>query len=363
MSTVQSESVSLAYKDGSSDKVYHAQLVAVINNKWVVNFQYGRRGNSLTSGTKTSSPVPFEQAKAIFDKLIQEKKTKGYSNGESGTPYQSSEQAGSVSGLAPQLSNPIEEAEVERYLKDDRWMMQEKEDGVRCIVRKIGSKVEGINRRGLVVNLPDPIVDTVKGLLSDITLDGERVGDVYGVFDILTLNGTDRRGDPAEKRFLGVQSIVQNKLSSTNVHTVAAAFTEAEKRQLYSALKKAKAEGVVFKRKDSKYVPGRPNSGGNHIKFKFCAMGTFQVCTINAKRSVALQAITFTGLKVAIGNVTIPPNKEIPAVGQLVEIRYLYCRKGGSLYQPFYLGVRDDKTEIDDYSTIKFKQGSEEDES
>jgi hypothetical protein len=45
----------------------------------------------------------------------------------------------------------------------------------------------------------------------------------------------------------------------------------------------------------------------------------------------------------AIGNVTIPPNHDIPAIGQVVEIRYLYVTGiGGSLYQPVYLGQRDD---------------------
>jgi bifunctional non-homologous end joining protein LigD len=45
---------------------------------------------------------------------------------------------------------------------------------------------------------------------------------------------------------------------------------------------------------------------------------------------------------VTIGNVTIPPNRAIPAVGAVVEIRYLYAYQGGALYQPVYLGERDD---------------------
>ena len=45
----------------------------------------------------------------------------------------------------------------------------------------------------------------------------------------------------------------------------------------------------------------------------------------------------------SVGNVTIPPNHDIPEIGQVVEIRYLYVmRVGGSLYQPVYLGIRDD---------------------
>ena len=58
----------------------------------------------------------------------------------------------------------------------------------------------------------------------------------------------------------------------------------------------------------------------------------------NARRSIEV-ALGGT----PVGNVTIPPNHDIPDIGQVVEIRYLYVTGiGGSLYQPIYLGVRDD---------------------
>jgi bifunctional non-homologous end joining protein LigD len=40
--------------------------------------------------------------------------------------------------------------------------------------------------------------------------------------------------------------------------------------------------------------------------------------------------------------VTIPPNQAIPEKGDIVDVRYLYAYPGGSLYQPVYLGKRDD---------------------
>ena len=63
------------------------------------------------------------------------------------------------------------------------------------------------------------------------------------------------------------------------------------------------------------------------------------------KRSVGLELVDgcrkkFT--KIAVGKVTIPPNKDIPEVGALIEVRYLYAYEGGSVYQPTYLGVRND---------------------
>jgi len=65
------------------------------------------------------------------------------------------------------------------------------------------------------------------------------------------------------------------------------------------------------------------------------------VTQINAKRSVAV-AVRDGEQFIEVGNVTIPPNQDVPAVNTVIEVRYLYAYPGGSLYQPTYLGVRDD---------------------
>jgi bifunctional non-homologous end joining protein LigD len=98
----------------------------------------------------------------------------------------------------------------------------------------------------------------------------------------------------------------------------------------------------VFKHDDAPYTSGRPASGGPQLKFKFHATASLIVASVNkGKRSVAL-ALLDGQKRIAVGNVTIPPNAAVPATGAIVEARYLYAFKGGSLYQPVYLGVRDD---------------------
>ena len=67
----------LHYQKGNSDKVYEVDLCET-GEKFVVNFRYGRRGTDLREGTKTTSPVSFEEANTIFEKLVNEKKRKGY---------------------------------------------------------------------------------------------------------------------------------------------------------------------------------------------------------------------------------------------------------------------------------------------
>ena len=88
---------------------------------FVVNFAYGRRGSTMNTGTKTQTPVDYDSAKTIYDKLVREKMAKGYTQGPDGTPYQNTPKEDRVTGLLPQLLNPIDEQEVKRLLKDPAW--------------------------------------------------------------------------------------------------------------------------------------------------------------------------------------------------------------------------------------------------
>src|ERR1035441_10184063 len=54
--------ISLWYCEGASDKVYEAEIVPV-SDGLQVNFAYGRRGGTMNTGTKTSKPMPYAQAR------------------------------------------------------------------------------------------------------------------------------------------------------------------------------------------------------------------------------------------------------------------------------------------------------------
>lgn len=74
---------SLYFQEGSSDKEYHIRIVEVVRllatpPLYHVEFQYGRRGNKLVSGTKTVHPTNFQDAQEIYSKVLQEKIGKGY---------------------------------------------------------------------------------------------------------------------------------------------------------------------------------------------------------------------------------------------------------------------------------------------
>ncbi|MGK4455629.1 hypothetical protein, partial [Klebsiella pneumoniae] len=90
---------------------------------------------------------------------------KGYVPDGAGTPFSGIQNAGAVSGLVPMLLNPITEDELEVYLLDDKWFVQEKLDGKRIMIRIEGGKVTASNRKGLVVGIPTEVENDLSNLI------------------------------------------------------------------------------------------------------------------------------------------------------------------------------------------------------
>ena len=348
---MKSERITLYFKRGTSDKVYKASIEQVDSNNFVVNFAYGRRGSTLRTGTKTKTPVAYASAKKIYDKLVKSKTAKGYTPGEEGSRYVHTDADTRDTGIQCQLLNFVQEPQVDRLINDDDWWAQEKRDGKRMLIHKTDT-VTAINRRGLSVGAPDTILNSASRVDRTFLVDGEAVGEKLFAFDILEIDNTNVRPTPYSQRL----AHLENLGLQGSIVVVETAKTKAEKRQLYDRLKASGAEGIVFKKHSAPYTAGRPSSGGTWMKFKFYATVTVIVTRINDKRSVAVAVIAGKD-RVAVGNVTIPPNKKVPAVNSIVEVRYLYAYKGGSLYQPTYLRVRDD-TGFEDclISQLKYKK-------
>ena len=386
------ERVSLYFKQGSSDKEYHAAIEPPESGTlkgeptqagstsggstsggggggggYIVTFAYGRRGGTLATGTKTAKPVDFETAKRIFDKLVQEKVAKGYRPAATQTGqvvYQAGRLDQRVTGILPQLLNAVDENEAQALLSDPFWWMQEKHDGRRVLIEKSAGSVTGINRRGLSIALPATVAEHVRALKGDrFVLDGEAVGESYFVFDLLEHDGRDLRAAAYRERLGAMDFIADAELDSRSpVRLVETAIAHPAKKAMLARLRELKREGVVFKRHDAPYSPGRPASGGPALKLKFTSTASCVVAAGRpAKRSVALELLD-GDRRVGVGHVTIPPNHSVPGAGRVVEVRYLYAYPGGALFQPVYLGTREDITPSE-CTTGQLKYKAEDDES
>jgi bifunctional non-homologous end joining protein LigD len=331
---------SLYYKEGNSDKEYHVELVPS-GGLFLVNFAYGRRGSTLSTGSKTPAPLDADKAKEIFAKLVREKKAKGYTEGSDGAPYTHSEAAGRVSGIRPQLLNAIEENELQFYFEHDQWCLQEKFDGRRLLIQKQGGAVHAINRRGLLCGMPSTVLHEIRNIEGDFVLDGEIVGETYDAFDVLERNGSSITNQLYANRLAILDALLEG--ARQQVQKVETYFERGQKRDQFQRLQQRHAEGAVFKLLSATYTPGRPASGGPALKFKFYSDGAFVVQAVNAnRRSVAL--CLYDGESVVnVGNVTVPPNMTVPSPEEIVQVRYLYAfPESRALFQPVYQWRRDD---------------------
>lgn len=349
--------IALFYKEGSSDKEYRIALIAHENGLWSTSGYNGRRGSALKEQKKTDGPVSYEDAKKAYDELLKKQLKKGYTEDASGAIYQSLPGERTFSGFVPQLLNVFrDETMLENLLNDDEHIMQEKHDGERRPVRVENSEITAMNKEGVVSALPQNVADDALLFGADIHMDGEAMGDRYVVFDLLHWQGESLRDKPYEARFAQLRALCAEQRFS-GIEVTNWADTPETKRALFEQLKNHNAEGVVFKRKNAPYSPSRPASGGSQHKYKFEEVCSVHVSARNNKRSVAVECWhNDNDTPIALGDITIPANHDIPNVGDIVNVRYLYKYENGSLFQTTYLGTRTDQTTPDRLHQFKHKQ-------
>lgn len=341
-------SANLFFREGSADKVYSATLVEEQDGH-AVNFEYGRRGKPMKAGSKGKG-LTLDAATKIYDKLVQSKIAKGYTEQESGVAFSSAAMAGRSVDFLPQLYNEITDEEA-RSLGGD-WLVQEKHDGERRTLIFDGNNARFGNRRGLETGIQEPVAAAFRRLGESIgesmVLDAEDMSDHVMIFDVpehfMIENGSFRERAAILAHLQ--ETITDLGLGQTlrvDIPTPAPAFFEKHHEMLLDA----GAEGYVIRHADSLYASGRPNSGGDALKVKFWAEATCRVAPGRAgKASIALELQDGpAGAWLPVGNVTVPANQMMPKPGDLVEVRYLYAYDGGSLFQPVLKGLRHDLTE------------------
>lgn len=186
-----------------------------------------------------------------------------------------------------------------------------------------------------------------------VPVDGELISNKLYAFDYLM------KGIPYKER-LKLLETNYGDYNMKNIIVIYTAYTKEEKQKLFNELKARNAEGITFKDLRAEWTPGRPASGGTQLKFKFYASATCIVCGRNStKRSIALGLLDENGKEITVGNATIYPNFALPNINDLVEIKYLYAYKEGSLYQPIYKGIRTDVDMAEcTLSQLKYKAGT-----
>jgi bifunctional non-homologous end joining protein LigD len=189
-------SASLAFQDGRSDKVYQAEVVPATNGAgFIVRFAYGRRGAALTAGVKTNAPVSLDAATKVFDKLVAEKRAKGYRDLDASGTIAAPVVAAAAQGIAtPPRMQPTAatEAEGESFITDPQYAIQQKFDGRALTIVKQGDRIVGFNKLKQPTAIPAEAHAVLAAVSIDLTLDGEAFADHVVAYDVSAAQGLHR---------------------------------------------------------------------------------------------------------------------------------------------------------------------------
>lgn len=259
----------LEYRQGTSDKVYNIRLIQDHTGEYRVKFEYGRRFNSLTGGSKVG-PVSYAVAEAAYDKLYHEKTAKGYVHQRTGSEYtnfpafEKTPQPEPVPDnpsrkdsflYSPQTGNPPEAAkatasEVDKLINDPNWLLQEKPAGVRLILEVSDGTVRGHSKQGTQVTLPLDLINRLADL-PDCVLDGMLDRDQFTAWDILSTKTTIWRSFTLIERLAELDTLLF--VFGHIISGVPAIGDPQAKREAYAKFKAA-GKPVVFKHAGSAYI-------------------------------------------------------------------------------------------------------------
>lgn len=264
--------------------------------------------------------------------------------------------------IAAWLPTDLEASELEPILTDPTWFATEKLDGVHVIAHvDEAGWVTCTNRRGEpYAGMPPALTKAIAAIFPPGSIvDGEflqRAGR-FVAFDLLTLAGRDLCREWCAYRWTVLAGAVP---CSDLIQVVDAAFTEAQKIDMLERLMNERAEGLILKKHDAPYTPGRPAVGGPMRRLKFrktCDLIIQRRKAADTKHSFEMFAIDGDGTTRNVGSVnanTLDPATRKPFYDSLrpegfavAEISYLYASDTYRLVQPTLVRVRTDKDPTD----------------
>jgi bifunctional non-homologous end joining protein LigD len=312
-----------------------------------------------------------------------------------------SESGTSARGLRDVVGDPALATPVTSIADGPQWLFEVKYDGYRVMACKAGADVRLYTRRANDwTERFQPIADAVGDLpVRECVVDGEAcvvddegrpsfaalqawLGDrskatrlVYVAFDLLWLDGRDLRGEPIEAR----RELLGRLIEGQGPPLSLSRSVEGRVADLLRAAKQAGLEGLVAKRKGSKYVAGRTPAW---VKLRFdqrqdCAIAGFlPLAGTTDEVGALLLAVVDRGRLVYAGRVgtgfdtrsrrelgrRLSPGRRdraaIEGAPRLKDARWveptLVCEcaftewtRDGAMRHPRYLRLRDDKTPLE----------------
>ncbi len=249
--------------------------------------------------------------------------------------------------VVPMLAEPIESDSLAlKILQREDWHKEQKLDGVRLLVHIHDGEVIGVNRKGAVTMLSRAIKDAFAMIDGEWVFDGELIKGVYWIFDLVRAHDLVTPSSEYSHRRAVLEHLWPSLQMPPAVRLLPSYTDPIEGMELAQRLKTNNCEGMILKKGDAPYAPGRRSR--NMRKWKYWESVDCIVTELwrEGKQSMSVALFDEDGGSVDIGSVTMTPaNLDRVKQFDVVEVKYLYVDdpKEPRLYQPAFLRIRDDK--------------------
>lgn len=244
----------------------------------------------------------------------------------------------------PQLAEKAPIDQLDRYIHDDQWALEQKIDGHRVLMHVIDGNPIPVNRNGDVKKVPQPIFDAfhTEAFMGHWAFDGELIDGIFVVFDLPLVPQLITPNDRYFER-RKVLDQVFTMWSDPAVQKLPWSLSVEEKTLLLVAVKAMNGEGLMLKKLDSVYYPGRRSF--STLKCKFTADIDCVVMELGrgGKANMVL-GVYRDGELVEVGDCgALTGDGPKVKVGDVVCVTYLYATTDNRLFQPTMPKIRTDK--------------------
>jgi ATP-dependent DNA ligase len=249
------------------------------------------------------------------------------------------------------MANNAESNRSEFYLTSDEWWAERKYDGVRYMVHIEDGEITALRGRDSSRTiLPPRLAAEFRAFTTGTWVwDGEMIGDTLVVFDLPVAGTHIGLNTPYRTRRKALEVFFAKWAPSDCIQLSVCAKDEADKRALLDEMLAKDCEGVMFKKLDGTYRPGRRVDIMRKHKFVKTVDAIVTRMHVDGKDNCAY-GVFKDGKIVEIGKSSIIGKRGNDLkVGDVIEVKFLYCVNPDKprLVQPRLIRQRTDKSPLE----------------
>lgn len=167
------------------------------------------------------------------------------------------------------LADPIDDPQT--FIESEWFAAQQKLDGHRMLVSIDDGDIRPLNRQGEIRKCPSSLIEALRAIPGAWLFDGELMDDgTYWIFDIQEAILGAAVGELWQSPWLTRQRFLAKVFDKyefpERIRLLPYSSSVEEKRRLFEVCQESRAEGIVFKHVQKRYLPGKTRTW---LKYKF----------------------------------------------------------------------------------------------